>query len=519
MEQVKWIADRLFSVELYRYALLILTLLNTVTVFYYWTTALNPVFLIWGGCILIRDLFTKRNMLKNRGRYFLLGFLLLYMVTIFVAGRNKLYGNLVVFGYTALNLLLLYSYSDQDDRETVLLRLKRFLTILVVFSFLMAVASLVIYFGHIYIAYPSNVDKTTEYMGYVNGRLWGINGNPNPCGIMAVYSITASAMLFCWVKKHRAVKRVLLGGNAVLQLMVMAGVKSRGAEIALVIFLAVASLLIGYLLFLKAGNKLIKSDSKRSDTLKRAACGALAVVLMAGVAGGSYWVLGKNQGMLAALDGKMKSISSRQPSLPKQQQYSVPAPTPPENYDAQRPDLQLPGNDITNGRSKIWKAGFQVLKEYPILGVSFKNVPERVEQVNGAPLTGIEGGGMHNVYLQVAVSNGLAGLICFLGAIAVFIIAVLRYMSRLSKRPSRWYMALLIPFFCMVFAYNMVESRVLYSIAYAPLLFWYFLGVGMFLINKDTGREDKENLLARMVQRITPKRFQQVRATNIENDA
>ena len=109
MEQVKRIADRLFSVELYRYALLILTLLNTVTVFYYWTTALNPVFLIWGGCILIRDLFTKRNMLKNRGRYFLLGFLLLYMVTIFVAGRNKLYGNLVVFGYTALNLLLLYS--------------------------------------------------------------------------------------------------------------------------------------------------------------------------------------------------------------------------------------------------------------------------------------------------------------------------------------------------------------------------------------------------------------------------
>ncbi len=95
---------------------------------------------------------------------------------------------------------------------------------------------------------------------------------------------------------------------------------------------------------------------------------------------------------------------------------------------ASRERLDTISNELArgtfHGRTRIWKAGFHVLKKHPVLGVGSGAYPEAVRPSLGTP--GVPGFRYvaHNTFLSVLVECGLAGFSIYgilLGLLALFV--------------------------------------------------------------------------------------------------
>jgi O-antigen ligase len=70
------------------------------------------------------------------------------------------------------------------------------------------------------------------------------------------------------------------------------------------------------------------------------------------------------------------------------------------------------------GRKFIWKAGFEVFKENPVIGVGSGGYSFAVERFFGRPRVA------HNTFLSVLIDTGIIGIILF---VAIFVIAIIPY--------------------------------------------------------------------------------------------
>jgi O-antigen ligase len=138
-----------------------------------------------------------------------------------------------------------------------------------------------------------------------------------------------------------------------------------------------------------------------------------------------------------------------------------------------------------SGRLLLWKPAARVIENNIILGVGVNNVVEEVRKVATAPLPGIEGGGMHNVYIQAAVANGLLAT----GFIVIFFIYILVKLLNacltgeligIDKKVIGAMLALIESLYVI----NLVEAHLLYVANFAATIYWVYIGYGMYLANK-----------------------------------
>ena len=74
------------------------------------------------------------------------------------------------------------------------------------------------------------------------------------------------------------------------------------------------------------------------------------------------------------------------------------------------------------GRENIWVASFNLIEKYPLFGVGQSNLLPTIDSLKEAWLYGVEYGGLHNIYLQVAAINGLPSLIILLIILSTIVI-------------------------------------------------------------------------------------------------
>lgn len=138
-----------------------------------------------------------------------------------------------------------------------------------------------------------------------------------------------------------------------------------------------------------------------------------------------------------------------------------------------------------SGRLLLWKPAMKVIESNLIFGVGVNNVVNEVKKVAVSPLPGIEGGGMHNIYIQAAVANGVVAL----GFIVIFFVYILvkllkaalyKENSILEKKIIGLMLALIVSFYVV----NMVEAHLIYVANFAATIYWIYIGYGMYLANK-----------------------------------
>ena len=92
--------------------------------------------------------------------------------------------------------------------------------------------------------------------------------------------------------------------------------------------------------------------------------------------------------------------------------------------------LQAPSDAMVIGRFDIWKAGGEVIKRSPWLGVGWNNVSTAADHYYVPYVrdqTAPSVGHLHNTYLQFWAASGIVGLIAFLGMMAAFTLPLFRF--------------------------------------------------------------------------------------------
>lgn len=124
--------------------------------------------------------------------------------------------------------------------------------------------------------------------------------------------------------------------------------------------------------------------------------------------------------------------------------------------------LTTPPENLGNGRLTIWKNSIPLVKKYWLIGCgldNFKNVypnwgPIKVDKA-------------HNVYLQIAITNGIPALILFLGLLFIVFLKGIKYKN-----------SFLVPVYMAFIGYSVQAFLNISVIDVAP---YYFIIIGLIL--------------------------------------
>ena len=139
--------------------------------------------------------------------------------------------------------------------------------------------------------------------------------------------------------------------------------------------------------------------------------------------------------------------------------------------------LSRSGNpDMTTGRLGIWESAFQVWMKSPVIGVSHRNLIEFAEKnVPDAYISVEHISTMHNVFLDVLVSQGVVGLALFV----VFLISLAKRAVRLALNASfgnRFDFKVLVATMVSIGVSALFYSEILYINTISSVVFWMIAG-------------------------------------------
>ncbi|HCW53567.1 MAG TPA: polymerase [Clostridium sp.] len=132
--------------------------------------------------------------------------------------------------------------------------------------------------------------------------------------------------------------------------------------------------------------------------------------------------------------------------------------------------------DFTSGRTSLWDSAKIVIEHNPIAGVGNANMVERV--INARPtsdLPGLQTGGLHNIYIQIATVNGLTSLILFLLFILLASIFIVKKIDELRKK-EKMHMTIMVSILVGILVVNIFESALIYGTSFISIIFWVYLG-------------------------------------------
>ena len=181
--------------------------------------------------------------------------------------------------------------------------------------------------------------------------------------------------------------------------------------------------------------------------------------------------------------------------------------SPPETTTV--PDFEFSDSTIDrhsstqlSGRGKIWRMAIPAILKKPLWGYGMNRQNAALSAAGGEELT--ISGGLHNVYLDVLMAFGLAGLCC----LALFLLQILIHVIRFFRYHdgSRWSEAAVLTAMIGGFLlYAMAESTPMMSMNHTAVTFWCFMTQLVALVewgNRLTGH-DSPDLLHVAELRIT----------------
>ncbi len=448
----------------------------------------------WGLVIITYDLIKKRDCLQRKGYWFIYAFVFLAGISVLVNYQNKLIRNIIYIIYVFISVCIPLVVSKKKEKDQVLKEIKVICTLMTVLTMGVALLSLLIYVTNYQGAITAN---GAEYiLGFVEGRLYGIMGNPNSSAHIAFFSMMFSLLSIGLFPKRKI--HVVHYMNLVLQFMVFSLTNSRSALVCMSVAIAI---------YLFIGTK--RRIGKKVFTSFALAC--IVAVLGIGCFYGGVQLSNKLASALppaysfvrhrvlypemhdfnkedatietGATENKkvMESVESVEPEeiLPDKSEFNM--------IDT---DREYKTDDISNGRMDIWRAGWHTAKENILFGVGSESVQQMVtpylseEFMNSSPNMASN---MHNIYLQILVGNGILALVCFLGFFACVLLKTIHYICKLESHDEKMahIVCVLLCSIVGMLVENFFDSNIIGFMSFFIVpVFWTLCGYLMALVDQ-----------------------------------
>lgn len=132
--------------------------------------------------------------------------------------------------------------------------------------------------------------------------------------------------------------------------------------------------------------------------------------------------------------------------------------------------------EVSTGRSLLWKYAFDLIQENKLLGVGTTEFITAMKNSAGVYLPGIEAGGVHNIYIQIALTNGLIAFVIFIIFLITMCITFLRGIYNYKNIKGYKFNISLFSMIISILCLNLVESSLLYICSFIALIFWISVG-------------------------------------------
>lgn len=131
---------------------------------------------------------------------------------------------------------------------------------------------------------------------------------------------------------------------------------------------------------------------------------------------------------------------------------------------------------FTTERNNIWTSAAIVIDAHPLTGVGNGSLVEAVTNARiGWYLPGMEFGGMHNIYVEIAAVNGIISLLLFLTFLGIILMFIIQHLDKLQRK-EKIQMTTLTSLVVGILAVNLFESTLIYKISFISMIFWIYAG-------------------------------------------
>lgn len=410
------------------------------------------LFILWGAVVFLFNFFKNKNYTLKKADYLLFVFLILSFIGCLVNYKQNLFQNIISVAYLFIQTVMMISYNGNKGLEANVKSVKHFSNLIVGLTFPCAVLSVLIFLLNFKYSYKSGFQQIV--FGVFEGRLWGIQGNPNSMAQFALVSIWFSLILLIIYRRSsvKGCRKGFLYANIVLETVCCVLSNSRSTAVGAFVSLFVFCLLMIPLKRKKDGQNIWRALlTNKAAFITKTAAAVLCVTLCAIVI---------KQGMLICakpfenLD--MNFLTYFDDSQEEEDELST--------------DREYLSDDYTNGRFELWLGAAKVLMRNPLFGVGAKNINENVNKYISEYTVAVTpklSENMHNIYVQVLVANGILAFIAFAAYLITVIFKQLKFFFTfdLQSENNLFIFKLTAVFFCIIcglLVINLFDSNILY---------------------------------------------------------
>ena len=474
MKNKKIIKQALGSTIYFKILWVILVVLKINPIISQKTSLLFYILLLYGAIIIIYDLLTDIEALRNKYIVPFALFLIFMAISTLVNYDKGLISNLKTFGTTVVQFLVIGRMDLRRSHSEVIKEIERINLVIIVPVTIISLISLYLFAMGISGFYTIKVDdmfvdELEYYYGTAYGnRLVGIFSNPNEAGAICVIAILASLINLLFSQTTRITKSAYFVSIAI-NLICLSLSASRGALLSFYVALFL-------FIFLISMYKMRRSIVIKSINALLFAC--ICVILQYGIVG----IVNSDAPIIPA---KIKGTQA----IDVSSQLST------------RDRISLVNDDSksllneSSGRITLWKAGLNTAKKNLFCGVGRAKLREIViENWHGQLSKGIIKGKLHNIYIETLVSYGLPTFLSFLLLGGWICFDYIKKLIHFSRNEGKYYYLGVGILTILVFnlVNNMVESKMLFQVNIYSFLFILYLGYAMYYIQFDLYESNKD---------------------------
>ena len=275
---MKRILDFFLNTTIYKIVCICAFMLVPSYVLCYFPQAVSVVLLLWGAVILLKDLFTNRNFLKQTGSILLILFCLGYILTLIFYAENDLISTFNVYFWAIVEFFLLFAIERQKNYtvETLAEEMRKINITVSWVALLSGVASLVVFLTKTSVIMPDPEGLNSFWsMGIINGRNSGIFNNAIPCGNAMFVGCAAALYNLVMKKKRKVAGTIFYGLTFLVCLLVIMTTLTRTFVYGIYVLIFAAGFYSAYQHWMKPGK-----------VIKALALACLVAVLVTGLTAG-----------------------------------------------------------------------------------------------------------------------------------------------------------------------------------------------------------------------------------------
>lgn len=412
-----------------------------------------------------------RGYLKTPGLIFFLLFSVSYMLSLIFNVKYGYVDNLKGLVWFLIQFFILYMCDSKKPPEVYQKEYKLLSHLFLCYIFICNAIGFFMFFINFNVTIDMGNRSFVEF-GFKYGRLWGVFVDPNYGAVMGVISVLFCAYYFN--KTKRIWLKVLYVLMTVAALFYLVFSDSRTGLLSGAAALAIFS----FFTCMRAVKLHGKTRVIRS-LISVAVCAVVVVSFMfCCIEIKSVY----NSYMISKVEIDDGGGTGTEPGIPEEPAISRSSPEE--------------ASDLSNRRFDLWNAGIEIFEKRPVFGVSFRNyvsftkdnLPESyLLYVNN---DFVDFASLHNTFVDILVSQGVLGAVCFLMMFIYIIIYVLRRIF--SVRGESYKLSiLLISVMAAVFMSMLVYSETFYMNTGGAFFFWSSLGILMHLLHSSCPRPGK----------------------------